>query len=359
MSLAQLGYDGFFSDSFSSLAQPGLVPARVVSNLGTRFQLAGARATYASLAGRLRHELTEVERPTVGDWVAVADGASAEESAVIQAVLPRRTELVRRAAGTQGGRQVVAANVDTFAVVTSANRDANPRRLERYLVAIADSGAAAVVVVNKVDLCSAAELSEVHDGLARVAPGVPILVTSAATGDGVAALLAHVGPGGTLALIGMSGVGKSSLVNRLLGAERQAVLPIDADDRGRHATSRRELVALPGGGILIDTPGMRELGLTEDEGGIAAEFSELTELAAGCRFRDCRHAGEPGCAVAAAIDDGALAADRLAAFHKLEREVEAAERRQDPVLAAQRRQRRRSISLASRARTKVDPKLQR
>lgn len=361
--LSSLGYDSDFSDALSTLSatldRPGLVPARVVSNLGAQIMIAGARATHAELSGLLRHELAPVERPTVGDWVAIADGASAHDRAIIHGALPRRTVLVRRAAGNRGEPQAIAANVDTFAVVTSANRDANARRIERYLAAIADSGAAAVIVLNKADLCAPGELDALRAELASAALTVPIVTTSAATGDGVASLLAWVGPGRTLALIGMSGVGKSSLVNRLLGGAHQSVLPIDENDRGRHATTRRELLPLPNGAVLVDTPGMRSFGLVEDDGGIARGFADVTEVAAACRFRDCRHGGEPGCAVAAAVDDGDLDPDRVAAFHKLDREAAAAELRRDPAAAARAKQRSKVINLALRARGKIDPKFRR
>jgi ribosome biogenesis GTPase len=360
--LASLGFGPFFSDSFHSLARPDLVPARVTSHLGAHVLVAGAPAHRAEPSGRLRHELAPHERPTVGDWVALAPGARPDDLAIIHHVLPRRTALIRRAAGTRGEPQAIAANVDTFLVVTSANRDANARRLERYLAAIADSGAAAVVVINKVDLCAAEELAELAAQLGPSARGLPVLAVSAATGIGLDALAGAAGatrPGHTIALVGMSGVGKSSLVNRLRGDERQAVAQIDDNDRGRHATTRRELMVLPGGGILIDTPGMRELGLAEDGGGVAASFDDVLDAAGACRFRDCRHAGEPGCAVAAAIEDGELDPDRLAAFHKLEREAAAAERRANPALAARAKQRWKAANQALRARSKVDPKLRR
>ena len=359
MQLASLGYGPFFSDSFESLARPDLVPARVTSHRGAHLLVAGAGAgaQRAEPSGRLRHELSSVELPAVGDWVALAPGARPDDLAIIHHVLPRRTALLRRAAGTRGEAQVVAANVDTFLVVTSANRDANPRRLERYLAAIAESGADAIVVINKADLCTADELAAVAAPLEASARGLPVVSVSAATGAGLAALAGAIRPGHTIALVGMSGVGKSSLVNRLLGDQRQAVAAIDDNDRGRHATTRRELMVLPGGGVLIDTPGMRELGLAEDHGGVAACFDDVLDTARACRFRDCRHAGEPGCAVATAVDDGALDPDRVASFHKLEREVAAAERRANPVLAARAKQRWKAVHQAQRARKKVDPKL--
>jgi ribosome biogenesis GTPase / thiamine phosphate phosphatase len=352
MFVSQLpGYGPFFSDSFRLLARPDLIPARIVGVDRASFQLAGSRAERAELSGRLRHELAPHERPTVGDWVAVTDDA---QRAIIQAVLPRRTALYRRAAGLTGDAQAIAANVDVVLIVTSANRDANPRRVERYLAVVRDSGAAPVVVVNKIDL--GGDVSGMVAELEAVCAGAPLVAVSAATGDGVEALRAMVGVDCTVGLIGMSGVGKSSLVNRLLGREIQAVAGIDDDDRGRHTTTRRELLELPGGGLLIDTPGMRELGLVDDGGGVEASFDDVSALAAACRFADCSHGREPGCAVQAAIDGGDLDPDRLASYRKLLRELAAAERRGNPLAQARERQRWKVIHAARRARGKVEPK---
>lgn len=337
--LEALGFRTSFAAALAALDEP-LLPARVISDFGSRYEVSdGVRGLLAQPSGRLRRL-----RPTVGDWVAIS------RAGVIHHVLPRATELVRRAAGKRGEPQVIAANVDCFFVVTSANRDANARRLERYLAIVWDSGATPVVVINKAELVSAAELAVRHRELAQVAPGVAVLAVSAHTGEGVAALRSYVPRGATVGLIGSSGVGKSSLVNRLLGEARQDVRAIDDNDRGRHATTRRALFALPGGGQVIDTPGMRELGLV-DAGGLDDVFADVAELAAACRFRDCRHRGEPGCAVAAAVDDGALAAGRRDGLHKLERELA-----RDP---HEDKARWKAIHKSQRARTKVDPKLAR
>lgn len=359
MQLDSLGYSLSFSSGFEQLARADLAPARVISHVGAHLLVAGAPATRAELSGRLRHTLAAAERPTVGDWVAIAPGGSPDDVAIVHHVLPRRSVLVRRAAGKVGEPQAVAANVDVFLVVTSANRDANARRIERYLTAIADSGAGAAVVINKVDLCEPDDVAALVDELAPSLAGAPVLCVSAASGDGLGELRAMFRPGRTLALVGMSGVGKSSLVNRLLDDARQEVLPTDENDRGRHATTRRELMVLPGGGALIDTPGMRIFGLLEDDGGLAAGFDDVLDAAAACRFRDCRHGGEPGCAVAEAIDDGSLDESRVAAYHKLEREVAHAERRNNPAAAARAKQLWRVRNMALRARTKANPKLAR
>jgi ribosome biogenesis GTPase len=353
------GFRPFFSLSFASLARPDLVPARVLSGLGSRLEVVTAShpLRLAQLSGRLRHALRPHQLPTVGDWVAIADPGEFDQPAIVHHVLPRETQLVRRAAGRHDAEQVVAANVDTFFVVTSPNRDANPRRLERYLTAAWDSGAVPVVVVNKIDLCDAAELAGALAALARVAPGVAIHPVSAHLGTGQGELAAYLRPGHTIALIGSSGVGKSSLVNCLLGRDQQAVQPIDDNDRGRHATTRRQLFALPEGGLVIDTPGMRSFGLLDTGGGLDETFADVTELAAACRFRDCQHRGEPGCAIDAAIDAGELDPARRDGLHKLERELASAERRRAPALVREQRTRSKAIHKALRARTKVPPKL--
>ncbi len=358
-SLVSWGFGPAFSLAFSSLARPDLAPARIVCDLGASFEVADAvhPARLAQPSGRLRHG---AELPAIGDWVAIARPASgrADEPAVIHHVLPRRTQLVRRAAGRRDEVQVIAANVDTCLIVTSANRDANARRIERYVTAVWDSGATPVLVVTKIDLVDDRELAATLAELAAAAPGVAIAALSAHTGAGLTGLADHLAPGRTVALVGSSGVGKSSLVNRWLGSAHQATLPIDAHDRGRHATTRRQLFALPDGGLAIDTPGMRSFGLLDSES-LGDSFAEIAALAARCRFRDCQHHGEPGCAVDAAIDAGELDPGRLDSLHKLARELAAAERRRDPVQAREERARMRTINKAQRARTRSDPKLRR
>lgn len=360
------GYGPFFSRQFAEISQPHWAPARVVANDGARLRLAGARASHARLSGKLRHETPPHELPTVGDWVAVAEDES--DVATVHRVLERRTQLVRRAAGEADREQVIAANVDVFFIVTSANRDANPRRLERYLAAVWESGARPAIVLNKVDLVARDELAEEIGrlrsrsgaaGVAADAEHVPIVGVSAHTGAGLDELTSLVTPGETFAMVGSSGVGKSSLVNRLLGAERQAVLEIDENDRGRHTTTHRELFALADGRLAIDTPGMRSFGLLDAEAGLEEVFADVEALAATCRFRDCGHQGEPGCAVLAAIDSGDLEADRLASAQKLERELLAIERRRDPALLREHKARWKAVHMGQRARKKVDPKLQR
>ena len=343
--ISDLGYSQFFSAQLDRLERPDFVPARIAADGPGIYALLGCRAPLGELSGRLRHELHGTERPVAGDWVAVADDG---ERAIIHHVLRRRTAMVRRAADSEATAQAIAANVDVFGLVSSANRDLNPRRIERYLAAVWDSGAAPVIVLNKVDL-----VEDVWQPLERIEPvalGVPVVTVSALTGDGVETLRTHVGRGATLGLVGSSGVGKSSLINRLVGQDVQHVSEIREDDaRGRHTTTRRELIPLPGGGVLIDTPGMRELGLIEDEGGVDAAFADIAELALGCRFSDCRHEPEPGCAVQAALVAGMLTEARLHSYCKLQREIAAAERKRDPVLAASERRRWKTIHKEMRA----------
>ena len=338
--LADLGFRPYFATQFAALNRPGLVPARIAADGRGVYQLLGCRAPLGELSGRLSYDLNGSGLPTAGDWVAVADDS---ERAVIHHVLDRRSAMVRnaadrsrrsRAAGAQA--QVVAANVDVFGIVTSANWDLSPRRVERYLTAVWDSGATPLIVLNKVDLV--ADLTAMRDAIAEVALAAPVVEVSALTGRGLEALRAHVGPGTTVGFVGSSGVGKSSLINRLLGQDVQRVNAIREDDaRGRHTTTRRELVVMAEGGILIDTPGMRELGLAEDGGGVETTFADIAQLADSCRFSDCCHETEPGCAVQAALATGSIAWERWDGYRKLQREIAALETRRDPALAAEER----------------------
>ncbi len=326
--LVDLGWDEGFAAAFAALELPGgarLLPGRVVQQRGL-YGVATEEAEWlANTSGRLRHEAVGgLDYPAVGDWVAVRPPAGAAHSqATIQAVLPRRSSFVRQSAGRRVEEQVVAANVDTVFLVAGLDGDFSPRRLERYVTAAWDSGARPVLLLNKADLAAdpagrEALLAEV----AAVAQGVPAHLVSARTGEGMEQLAPYLEPRRTLALLGSSGVGKSTLLNRLLGAEVQRTGDVrESDDRGRHTTTHRELFVAPGGWLVVDTPGMRELQLAEGEEGIQAAFVDIEELAARCGFRDCRHAGEPGCAVAAAVAEGTLAAERLASYHKLQKEL--------------------------------------
>ncbi len=328
MPVPTFGWCSRFQQAFDALAEPGLEPARVAREDRDRYLVLTATGEReAVLAGRLRHEAEHaLDLPAVGDWVAVRDPGDGD--AVIAAVLPRASAFVRKRAGETSEEQVVAANVDTVFVVAGLDGDFNVRRIERYLAAGWESGAQPVVVLNKSDL--AQDLDAVRAEVEAVAVGVPVVAVSALERDGLESLAPWLVPGATVALLGSSGVGKSTLLNALLGEERQATAEVREDDsRGRHTTARRELVALPGGALLIDTPGMRELALWGDAEGLDVAFPDVAALAEGCRFRDCRHEGEPGCAVREAVERGALDLARLESWHKLQRELHWLEIRRD------------------------------
>ena len=339
MELSSIGWDAGLAASLASCdPSSALAPARVsADHRGAYELLAACGVLRADLSGRLAYLASGPEElPAVGDWVAVAL-RPAEAAGTIHHVLPRRSALLRKAAGPGTRAQLLAANLDSVLLVASANRDWNPRRIERACALVAESGAQTVVVISKLDLC--ADPAPLVAEARRAAPGAPVLALSAATGAGLAGLRPHLAAGRTLVLLGSSGVGKSTLVNRLLGREELATRAIrEDDDRGRHTTTHRQLVVLPGGALLIDTPGLRELGLFEDGDGLAAAFPELETLAARCRFGNCGHESEPGCAVRRALEDGSLDPARLASQRKLEREAAALRARRDAQARHERRQ---------------------
>ena len=320
MSLRDYGWNEFFAEALDGLQAEDLDPARVTRAAANIFRVRGE--TYhgqATLAGKLRHDAaTSAELPAVGDWVAIRRPTSGD--ARIDALLPRSSVLSRNVAGKRTSEQVVAANVDLVIVVMGLDGDFNLRRLERYLTAIRESGARPVVLLNKTDLCddTAARLGEVQS----VAPGVPVLLASCKHCDGVEAVRAQVGAGQTAVLVGSSGAGKSTLINLLLGETVQPTRETrEDDDRGRHTTTHRELFRLPGGGLLIDSPGIRELQLWGGQSSLSQAFDDVEALAHACRFRDCTHASETGCAVLEAVENGSLAARRLESYRALQKEV--------------------------------------
>lgn len=358
MTLEELGWNDFFAACFDAYRTEGLVPGRVVAQRGLNRVSTGEAEHYADLAGRLRHELEGpgggAGYPAVGDWVAFRP-PTGEGRGLIHAVLPRRSKFSRKVAGNRTEEQVVAANVDTLFLVSGLDGDFNPRRIERYLTAAGDSGARPVVILNKLDLCAEPErcLLEAE----AVARGVPVHRVSARTGEGCAALREYLRPGETVSLLGSSGVGKSTLINRLLGREAQRTGDVrEGDDRGRHTTTHRELLPLPEGGLLIDTPGLREVQLWEGDQGIESTFSDVEELAEGCRFSDCRHQGEPGCAVAEAAARGDLAPERLESYHKLQRELHQIRLKQDELARLREKQKSKAVQKALREHYRLKPR---
>jgi ribosome biogenesis GTPase len=347
--IEEFGWSEQLRRQFAPFAAQGLQPARVtVQQRGLFTLVADDGELLGRVAGRLAHDAAPGALPVAGDWVAIA-ARPAEGAATIHAVLPRRTAFVRRAADTTQGAQVVAANVDIAFLVAALNGDFNLRRLERYLAAARESGAQPVVLLTKADL-----VDDVESALAAarsVAGDAPALAVSAQTGEGMEALNAWLAPGLTCALLGSSGTGKSTLVNALAGRELMATGAVREDDaRGRHTTTYRELVRLPCGALALDTPGMRELGLLDAGAGVASTFEDIEALATRCRFRDCRHGDEPGCAVRAALETGELDPGRWRGFDKLRRETAHFERREDPLAREAERRRWMAIHKAQRAR---------
>lgn len=317
--IEKFGWDSAREGAFVPLRARGLVPARVSAQHRGRFVLVTAEGECtATLAGRFAFDAAPGDYPVTGDWTAVTP-AHEGEAAIIHAVLPRGTLFVRKAVGGKGG-QAVAANVDIALLAMSANADFNLRRLERYMAATLQSGARPIVVLTKIDICP--DPSPLVAQCRTLSVDVDVLPVSVVTGYGLRALAEHLGYARTAVLLGSSGVGKSSLVNALAGRSVMATSAVrESDDRGRHTTTHRELIELPSGAILLDTPGMRELGLWEAEAGFARTFADIEDISLRCRFRDCRHDQEPACAVREALDNGAIDQARWRSYRKLQREA--------------------------------------
>jgi ribosome biogenesis GTPase len=329
--LYDLGWNSFFSERFESLEMPGTVPARVVSERRNSYQVCSQYGELsAEISGKMRYQaMVGGQYPAIGDWVVIRPQLS-ESTAVIQSVLPRKSKFSRKEAWTVANEQIIAANVDVVFIVSGLDgcRNLNLGRIERYLTLTYSGGALPVIVLNKVDLCP--DANACVEEVESVALGVPIYPVSATARIGLDALRAHVGKGETAAFLGSSGVGKSTLINALLGVERQEVATVrQADRKGRHTTSRRDLVLLPDGGAVIDTPGMREIQMWTDEARPQQAFKDIETLAETCRFRDCQHRTEPGCAVKVAIRTGGLDTKRLQDYWKLQKELAHLARRQD------------------------------
>ena len=346
------GWSDALRHDFAPFAASDLLPARVtVQQRGHYGLVTDLGELTGQISGKLAHDAQNGGYPAVGDWVAVA-ARPGERAATIHAVLPRRTAFVRRAADSHATEQVVAANVDVALLVASMNADLNQRRLERYLATAWQSGATPVVVLTKCDLAAdpAAEVAEAES----VAFGAPVLAVSAVTGEGLDGLAAHLKPAETAVLVGSSGVGKSSLVNALAGEELMAIAAIREDDaKGRHTTTHRELIRLPSGALILDTPGMRQLGLIDADEGLSTTFEDIEALATECRFGDCGHTNEPGCAVRAALETDELDAGRWKSFQKLQRELAHAERKEDRALRQANRKQWIAVSKANRAGKRV------
>ena len=346
--LESLGWSEFFESAFQPYRERGHFAGRVLLEERGAYRLYTEQGEVsARVRGKLRYDSeSAADFPAVGDWVAVSrrerDGLNQ-----IQAVLPRRSKFSRKAAGANSEEQVVAANVDTVFLVQGLDHDFNLRRLERYLVAAFESNAAPVVILNKADLCEDVEkkISEAES----VAPGTPVHAISSISGQGLDALDQYVLPSVTVAFLGSSGAGKSTLINRIVGEEIQKTAEVrEHDSRGRHTTTRRELIVLKTGGLLIDTPGMRELQMWDASGSLDLAFSDVQSIAAACYFSDCSHQNEPGCAVREALEDGSLDRGRYESFTKMEKEMEYLDSRMDTRLNLKRKSREKKIHRAFR-----------
>jgi ribosome biogenesis GTPase len=347
--LADLGWNSFFENYFLELDDAALVPTRVVEESRGIYRVhSGQREYAAQIAGKIRYlAQARGDLPAVGDWVAIAPAD--EDRARIECILPRKTKLSRKVAGRELSEQILAANVDTVFVVSSLNREFNLRRIERYLTLVWDSGATPVVLLNKADLCPEASARDSKNEVENIAPGIPVLLLSALQAEGVESVRNHILRGQTAAVVGSSGVGKSTIINALSGAASLRVQPVRVDDdRGRHTTTARQMIFLPGGGIVIDSPGMRELQMWDSDEGLSRAFEDIAALAENCKFRDCGHRGEPGCAVEEAILEGQLGPERLENHRKLQAELRFQERKADPEMARQEKERWKKIHKAMR-----------
>lgn len=335
MTIEQLGWNAHFGRHFEPYRRQGLAAARVVRAGSGFYSLLNADGEKtASLSGQLRHISSPDALPVVGDWVII--DAPVDDEIRIQAVLPRQTALKRAAAGNRKGLaekpgvpQVLAANVDTAIIVSGLDNDYNLRRIERFLTLVYESRAAPIIVLNKADLCP--ETAARRAAVEALAFGIPVLVTTALSGEGLDELAPHLEGARTLVLLGSSGAGKSTLLNRMVGTEHQRTSEVSAaGGKGVHTTTHRELFPLPCGALVIDTPGLRELHLWgESEEGLENTFPEITACAKQCRFSDCRHESEPGCAIRQALLEGTLDAARLESYLKQRAELAFAAHRQE------------------------------
>jgi ribosome biogenesis GTPase len=329
-----LGWNSFFEKAFEPYLNEGYQVGRVSLEHKHMYRVqTEVGEALAEVSGKMRHiALRREDYPAVGDWV-VLSIREEEQRATIHAVLPRKSKFSRKVAGQVTEEQIVATNIDTVFLFTALNLDFNVRRIERYLVLAWESGANPVIVLSKADLCEDPEALAAE--VAAVAVGVPIHIISSAENRGLDELAAYISPGQTVALLGSSGVGKSTLVNRIYGKDILETGDIrSGDDKGKHTTTHRELITLPGGGILIDTPGMRELQLWDASEGLSTSFQDIEELAERCFFQDCKHENEPKCAVKEALDEGTLPVERFQSYVKLQKELAYLARKEDKGLQA-------------------------
>jgi ribosome biogenesis GTPase / thiamine phosphate phosphatase len=327
-SLETFGWSAERDVAFEPHAAAGLIAGRIVSSGSITIAVTSTGLTEVILQRRFKRSVTDrTQLPTVGDWLALAPEQTTRPQAALRAVLPRAGTFMRNRL-SDGRAQVLAANVDVAFIVSGLDHDLNLRRIERYLVLALDGGVRPIILLNKADV--AVDLEAALVAVGAVAADTQVLVSSATTGNGIETIREHIGPGVTACLLGSSGVGKSTITNALLGEQRQAVKALrEADSRGRHTTTHRELFLLAGGGMLIDTPGLRTVGILGDAASVDISFVDVEAIARECRFPDCQHQGEPGCAVAAAIEAGSLPPERLHSYRKLEAERHAVELRAD------------------------------
>lgn len=353
MNLYKYGFNSFFKTRFSQYSGNGYIPGRVaVQNKSNYIVYSEHGELTAEVSGKFMFDADAKEDyPAVGDWVVIRPLLD-EQKGIIDAVLPRKTAFSRKEAGGKTEKQVLASNIDTVFIMTSLNHDFNLRRVERYLVLANESEIKPVIVLSKSDLCE--EIQDKVNDVKGIAKNVPVHAISSVMNEGIDSLKPYFAVGNTIAVLGSSGVGKSTFINVLLGSDELMTLEVSSyKDKGHHATTRRELILIPGGGLIIDTPGMRELQLWEGEGGLENLFDDIEELASQCKFSDCKHKSEPGCAVRKAIKKGELDEDRYNSYMKMGREIKYFENRKDHLAGIQEKKRWKKISKMAKEHTKL------